>query len=598
MAKRRKAPAPSGLTLDLHAPGMTPMHRAGLGGLAATLHALDRRLKRGRVREEHIPRVSGGPTPDAAPWDVSETAVTLHWGDPAHAGEYFKRLFAFAFQITEGLIDLPGTYRDAQSRAVRAELQHGLTLTFLQFGPHRKLAAARAEFLDPTGDGTAPLRLDPRPCSGYLHQDFHEKLTDARAALSVKPLDAPSAFNPGAVQRHEAVTGSKIRRPAGEVLCTAFTAAGCLSLPVSYGTGVLLVPDVTDLTRFARIRPRLTPTSPAGCRIAGPADGALQAVIRIRAKGLGRKLSGGSADDRGPGFAGVHAMRLRPTQWNEKQKSRVDALFVPTFEPGDGPGSDAALATFDRALRHLSRKVRVSVKTESAGRGANARKAVRAEAYFTDSLVRPLIADNLAAGRRWYAGFSRLMRGRNDRGRPLHELVAFERQGLQSLLLDPGSPMANSREMAFISAFHRAMHTERIKIYIDLMGEAALKRRQPATKAVFNRWGRMNERIRLKLSNAKTAVDVRAAVCDVLCPYGRFNKVLQTDANVSAEDEKARTALGYVLELVTRRDDWELLRDLALLALASYRNPQGAATPLPSDELDAVETHAPPNTAG
>lgn len=401
-------------------------------------------------------------------------------------------------------------------------MQHGLTLTFLQFGPHRKLAAARAEFIDPAGDGSAPLRIDPRPCTGYLHQDFHEKLIDAKAVLSVKPLVAPSAFNPGAVQRHEAVTASKIQRPAGEVLCTAFSAVGCLSLPVSYGVGVLLVPDVTDLEQFARVRPRLTPTAPVDCRISGPADGALQAVVRIRAKGLGRKLSDG---DRAAGFAGVHAMRLRPTQWNEKQKSRVDALFVPTFEPGTGPGSDDALAKFDRALRHLPRKVRVSLRTETAGRGANARRAVRAEAYFIDSLVRPLIADNLADGRRWYAGFGDLMKGRTDGKTPNDERISYERLHLHRLARDlmrtaDHAPTPND-EWKFISAFHRALSFQRGKRY-DEAGRPAKRADGRFPSSLENRWRSDMNKVRYALQNAKSPEQTREAVVRQL---GRFNSL-------------------------------------------------------------------------
>ena len=541
MAKAKKPPPPRGLTLELHAPGMTPIHRAGLGGLAATLVALERRIKRGRVPDEQIPvNTEGG-----AAWEVTPHAVTLTWGDPAAAGAYLEALFAFAFQIADGLIDLPGTYRADQSRAVRAELQHGLTLSFLQFGPHRKLAAARAEFLDVNGDGAAPLRLDPRPCSGYLHQNFHAKLTTAKRVLSPKPLSAPSAFNPGAVQRHESVTASKILRPAGEVLCTAFSAVGCLSLPVSYGVGVLLAPDVTDLTHFARVRPRLTPTAPRDCRIAGPADGALQAVVRVRAKGLGRKLAPA-------GFAGVHAMRLRPTQWNEKQKSRVDALFVPNFESGEG--GDEALIKFDRALRHLPRKLHIKAKPETAGRGANAKKRVRAEAYFIDSLVRPLVADNLARNRRWYAGFG-------DLARDHHSPLTYEREGPHAMATDPA--LTADDELQLIAAVHQAIYQEFGKIAAEGGGGGI-------TQAVKNRWNRYMERARLALINAKTEDQTRAALSLMLAKAGS-NQHLR-------DGEDRRRVHGLLFG-----PDWRRCRDLGLFALSSY------APPVKEDADDAAD---------
>ena len=41
MAKIAKPAAPDQLTMTLFAPGMTALHRAGLGGLACTLKAME-----------------------------------------------------------------------------------------------------------------------------------------------------------------------------------------------------------------------------------------------------------------------------------------------------------------------------------------------------------------------------------------------------------------------------------------------------------------------------------------------------------------------------------------------------------------------------
>ena len=45
MAKVAKPAAPDHLTMTLFAPGMTAIHRAGLGGLACTLQAMERQYK-------------------------------------------------------------------------------------------------------------------------------------------------------------------------------------------------------------------------------------------------------------------------------------------------------------------------------------------------------------------------------------------------------------------------------------------------------------------------------------------------------------------------------------------------------------------------
>ena len=110
------------LTIDLFAPGMGPLHRAGLGGLACSLDRLD------------WPR---------SEWELDKQSrrLTLHWpGGEDGAKLFFQRLYSRAFNLdAAGMIDLPGAYgSDAVRPWVKAELQRGMSLTILQFGPNRK----------------------------------------------------------------------------------------------------------------------------------------------------------------------------------------------------------------------------------------------------------------------------------------------------------------------------------------------------------------------------------------------------------------------------------------------------------------------------
>ena len=110
MAKVAKPAAPDHLTMTLFAPGMTAMHRAGLGGLACTLKAMERQHKADLLRTNKL--LPGPVADDVYPWDITDDAVTLRFGKPTHARDYLKKLFAFAFSITpSGLIYLPGQHR-------------------------------------------------------------------------------------------------------------------------------------------------------------------------------------------------------------------------------------------------------------------------------------------------------------------------------------------------------------------------------------------------------------------------------------------------------------------------------------------------------
>ena len=78
------------LTIDLFAPGMGPLHRAGLGGLAATIKRLGLTESDGFVFDDR--------------------SVTLSWSKSATAATFFEDLYKKAFAIRDGMIHLPGSY--------------------------------------------------------------------------------------------------------------------------------------------------------------------------------------------------------------------------------------------------------------------------------------------------------------------------------------------------------------------------------------------------------------------------------------------------------------------------------------------------------
>jgi hypothetical protein len=58
---------PRSLTVELFSPGMTPLHRVGVAGLAMTLRALD------------SDRTAASDLLARGSWQVSDRAVTLAW---------------------------------------------------------------------------------------------------------------------------------------------------------------------------------------------------------------------------------------------------------------------------------------------------------------------------------------------------------------------------------------------------------------------------------------------------------------------------------------------------------------------------------------
>jgi CRISPR-associated protein Cas8a1/Csx13 len=106
-------------------------------------------------------------------------------------------------------------------------------------------------------------------------------------------------------------------------------------------------------------------------------------------------------------------------------------------------------------------------------------------------------------------------------------------------------------EALVVRAVHEAIRhsLHRIKKDTDGPGNA------PPSHATRNRWDKFNETLRIALAGAKTANDSRHALCNLFSRAGR----------VPALAEGWRFLLP---KLADHR--WQLTRDLALLALASY----------------------------
>ena len=523
--------APDHLTMQLFAPGMSLLHRAGLGGLACTLKAIECEYEAGRLPAAKLPAPLDG---DIPPWEIHDQSLTLRFGKPQRAGEYLKRLFALAFGLRkDGLIRLPGSYESEPAAAVLADLQSGLTLTFLQHGKVRHLAKEpTTASYDPEGDGLPGVIVGYRKCSWFKHQDGWELFVDKKGCLAPGPIRVDGPISPGTVVRHVQFTSDTAAEdPPERMLPLYFALVGCLPLPVNRGVAALLVPDVQDLLDFVSDRRLMSPTTPKECQIANAADAALQAQVRLRAKKAIRAFA----------IPGCYAMTFTPTPWASQQKSRVSTIHVP-------PGDEKLLDRFERALACLPLRITARTVKGKTGKGRQKTVTQRTESFRSDSVVRPVIAENLALGRPWYAGFSKLMTQTNPAtGRPYRNQLLFERKGLHAMIADP-KMWDQDGEKLVVQAIHEAIRQSLGRIREETDGKSGL------SQATKNRWQRFRERLRLDLAGAKTGAHVRFALTN-LFSRGGSNSVLQQE---------------WAKVLPVLRSDWQLARDLGLLALASY----------------------------
>jgi len=530
MGKVNSLSPPDHLVMELFAPGMSTLHRAGLGGLACTLRAIEQHYKVGLLKNERLPAPFHAGSP---PWLIDEQSISLLFGKPEKAGEYLRRLFHFAFQIrSDGLICLPAQFGSEPSAAILADLQAGLALTFLQHGKVRQLAKDHTLVsYDSEGEGIPGVVVEYRKCASFKHQEGWKSFVNGKGYLVPGPIKVDGPISPGTVVRHVAFTGqTSVEEPPSRMLPLWFALVGCLPLPVNRGVAALIVPEVDNLLEFLYDRPAMTPSTCAECQIAGAADAALQAQVRLR----GRQRMAGSA------IPGCYAMTFTPTAWSSQQKSRVATIHI-------APGEDRLLDRFERALACLPTRVVARTVQETTGRGTAKRITERRESLRFESIVRPIIAENLALGRPWYAGFVKLTTKVNPANdKPYRDQLPFERKGLHDMISD-ATVWDTAGERLVVEAVHAALRGR----YAQIANE---NKTNPAAKK--NRWSGEYDRWRLAFAGAKTADQFRNALCD-LFSRARGNPVLQQHWQ-------------EVLPML-RGANWQHARDLALVALCSYQ---------------------------
>jgi CRISPR-associated protein Cas8a1/Csx13 len=135
-------------------------------------------------------------------------------------------------------------------------------------------------------------------------------------------------------------------------------------------------------------------------------------------------------------------------------------------------------------------------------------------------------------------------------GNPYRNQLPFERGGLNAMISDTQMWDDKGEELV-VKAVHEAIRQTlgRIKQETDGSGD------KPPSQATKNRWSKFQETLRLALAGAKTANDARHALCDLFSRAGHVPVLME----------------GWQLVLPKLADRrWQLTRDLALLALASY----------------------------
>lgn len=440
--------------------------------------------------------------------------IELNWeGTPLHLLEWLlKEAFG---KDEEGMIDFAGLRTASPNLEARAVTHQSLLGTFLQHGKTRK--TIKGQYTHAFQVDEVTVLLNYAKIESYSHQnaakDFCEK--DGWA----KSVKLAGWLAPGGVVRHKAFSAdTALEEPPQRALLLLFAPVGCFyfnlrsTLHAQKARFAIVIPEIDNLEIYAQVRRQLCAATLLDLIACGTGDAALTLILKAREHI--RELE----------CKQCKVITLGTVPWSTQQKTRTATLSVDL-------SSQDKLQVYDTIRRSLRNRV-VSSKFKKGAEG---------NGFIVTSVAREHFADNLAQGRKWYSDFATLMRNKETYG-----FLKFEREGLNNVV---NNINLEASEKVIVEACHEALRYR----------YGWIKTRVKPGESLTARFEREYERLRVGLARCKSASALRKELTDFWSRAGQI-KVLQE--NWSA-----------VLPMLDDKN-WSRARDLALLALASYKRPE------------------------
>jgi CRISPR-associated protein Cas8a1/Csx13 len=522
------APEERELVWHLSDDGMGILERVGLAALYMTLRTAEEQsvdLKPLYWRED----------------DLTADSVTVRWtGKDLGA---FEKLFAWAWQIRDGVLYFPGIHRELEQKefAYRRVFTHnGVLRTFLQHNRVQPRAKAKdaTTLVEQIEEGKQIqvrfLAIDPERHGIKPIKDLKLLFHDGR--FSAAPISLSGWVLPGIAPRF--ATELAWIGPASRAILLMLAPIACCYQRLG-GKGnnwIFVAPEVKNLEEFNNLRPYIF-LSPDVVNAASLGDAGLRFAVAYAARTASREVR---ASSRVVAMGGVHYYRSQSVR-----KAVLDVKPTPS-----------AVNRYQHLIRafpnsYVSIEVRPSDHSNVEGDG-----------FFSVPSGRGRIADNLVARRAWYNDlciplqwdFDRLERQRKAApGTSIERIwfqnLSYQRRKLMELIQET-EMWDDDFERRFVEAFWSTL--------ASLYAQEAKAVERGGSRRFEERLDDLNEDIRRSLMRAKTRVLLRGFLAELFAKSGRQPAVVQNGAGI--------------WNLMDHPYDWKKARDLALLALATYQS--------------------------
>lgn len=525
-------------------PGMDLLERAGLAGLFMALRAA-------RAANHDLSPLEW--TDDDLKWD----SVTVRWTGPARPA--FEKLMKWAWQVRDGLFYFPAVHNEGDDWWKREAVHNGLMKTYFQ-NPNVQPALERVtkvitiendrmiqvSYKVPGERVLAPelgLNKLNKPKKKTVptqktkpHIDSSEELFAEDGSWKTKPVELSNWVYPGCAGRYSSEKSWYGPATLGLLLMLTPTVCHFQRLQGDGGNWALVVPDVRDLTEFARARPRVA-LKPEFVDVASLGDAGLRFLAEYTTGEVRKRL-----------HVGCRVIAMGNVPYYQNQSIRKAVLDV--------ADQNHAIERY-RLLQQAFPNYFQQIKRPPTEEGP------QANGWYKLPTGRGRIADNLVNGRPWYEKLFVPMpwdeqeleqqRKQADAGSSTEHVwfraLTYHRSKLMKLITQDDM-WDTEAEKVFVHAFWETLDV--------LYAKEAAAIERGGSRTVEARFEDLNEDIRRALMQAKTRVLLRAVLAELFAKAGRQKSVREHPA--------------AVWRLIDHPDRWQQGRDLALLALASHRN--------------------------
>jgi len=541
------------MEFGLYFPGMTTFHRAGLGGLASTLKCLvdDLRAEPIRLKRDQIPGIRPRQTIDSwlssPPFEILEDRVILYTGEGEDKAEFLKRLYEYAFQANNGMFYMPGQlpYNDRYPSGSNPQ-KDAMDLIMVQsraiittFYQHQNMFKAsessksleRVVLFDPSGNASDKIEIKSRSVSRYRHHQEAWKYLIDEEKIADKGVPVNQAIIPGAVNNLGGTESFNVHLPLHLAVPSHFAIVGCISHTLQGSTGFIVVPDVTDLAVFAKVRSEMMPNDPGRMHVSGWSDAALLGCTQC--------LPILHAQNADLPFDKMQVMIIKKT-FSDNQKYRFETFEIRNITKDKLTLFQAAKAEFKPVYAEMK-------KPQSNG----------ATHVPKINMALNVVSENIALSRPWWFNIEKVWNntdGEIVQGGPVMILRKKDRQGLLNVLkrstemLEYGTSYEDRCLMLAIGCGIRRALTQ---VYKDYRGYGR--------EAMHNKSNGVIDEMYRKIKRAPSPVALRFAIQETI------------NSNLGYTPRPPREVKEGALKSLSRPDTkWKEICSLAIAAFGLY----------------------------